>query len=53
MTTSKRSPSRRRPRPRAETWQDSDTLYLLRCYDVWSATPPRGCDCGNPLPAAA
>lgn len=24
-------------------WRDSETLFLLTCYDVWSATPPRRC----------
>lgn len=32
-------------------WQDSETLFLINCYDVWSATPPRGCQCGDPAPA--
>jgi len=53
MTRARRMPSRRRPRPQAKTWRDSDTLFLLECYDVWSATPPRGRDCDSPLPAAA
>jgi hypothetical protein len=53
MTKTKRSPSRRRPAPQANTWRNSDDLYLLKCYDVWSATPPRGCECSDPLPAAA
>jgi len=25
-------------------WADSAELYLLTCYDVWSATPSRGCE---------
>lgn len=29
-------------------WADSPELYLLTCYDVWSATPSRGCE---PAPA--
>ncbi len=24
-------------------WPESQTLFLLTCYDVWSATPPRHC----------
>jgi len=32
----------------AESWADSSVLYLLTCYDVWSATPSRGCE---PAPA--
>jgi hypothetical protein len=24
-------------------WRESRTLFLLTCYDVWSATPPRHC----------
>lgn len=32
----------------ANGWAESPVLYLLTCYDVWSATPPRGCD---PAPA--
>lgn len=35
----------------AGSWTDSDTLFLLNCYDIWSATPPRGCLCGDPAPA--
>lgn len=31
-------------------WPESKTLFLLNCYDVWSATPPRGCLCGDPAP---
>ena len=27
-----------------DNWADSSVLYLLTCYDVWSATPPRGCE---------
>ena len=53
MTRRRPASSRRRPRPQTETWRNSDTLFLLKCYDVWSATPPRGCDCGDSLPAAA
>jgi len=34
-----------------DAWQTSETLFLLNCYDVWSATPPRGCACGDPAPA--
>lgn len=26
-----------------QNWQDSQILFLLTCYDVWSATPPRHC----------
>jgi len=33
-------------------WPASKTLFLLNCYDVWSATPPRGCQCGDPAPVA-
>jgi hypothetical protein len=33
-------------------WSESETLFLINCYDVWSATPPRGCQCGDPTPAA-
>jgi hypothetical protein len=38
---------------RPDAWQHSETLFLLTCYDVWSATPPRGCACGDvaPIPA--
>jgi hypothetical protein len=53
MTKTKRSPSRRRPGPQANTWRNSDELFLFKCYDVWSATPPRGCECGSPIPTAA
>lgn len=28
-----------------------DIAYLLNCYDVWSATPSRGCECGARLAA--
>jgi hypothetical protein len=52
-TTGTREPLARQPRPEAETWRESDVLYLLKCYDVWSATPPRGCECGSPIPAQA
>jgi hypothetical protein len=31
--------------PQAEQWSHSETLFLLTCYDVWSATPARGCEC--------
>jgi len=27
----------------SQDWHDSQTLFLLTCYDVWSATPPRHC----------
>jgi hypothetical protein len=27
-----------------ECWAGSPVLYLLTCYDVWSATPRRGCE---------
>lgn len=53
MTGTKSIPSRRRPRRQAATWRNSDTLFLLTCYDVWRGTPPRGRQCGDPLPAAA
>lgn len=33
-------------------WPESKTLFLLNCYDIWSATPPRGRLCGDPVPAA-
>lgn len=33
-------------------WADSSVLYLLTCYDVWSATPPRGCEPAIVAPAA-
>lgn len=36
-----------------DTWQHSDILFLLTCYDVWSATPPRGCACGDVTPVPA
>ncbi len=26
-----------------QEWHDSQTLFLLTCYDVWSATPSRHC----------
>lgn len=29
------------------SWAESPVLYLLNCYDVWSATPPRGCEPAN------
>jgi hypothetical protein len=34
------------------SWPESETLFLINCYDVWSATPPRGCQCGDPAPDA-
>jgi len=34
------------------SWPESETLFLINCYDVWSATPPRGRQCGDPAPAA-
>lgn len=27
----------------SQEWHDSQTLFLLTCYDIWSATPPRRC----------
>ena len=33
-----------------DAWKHSETLFLLTCYDVWSATPPRGCACGDTAP---
>jgi len=33
--------------PPTEQWKHSETLFLLTCYDIWSATPPRGCRCGE------
>jgi hypothetical protein len=35
-----------------DTWADSSVLYLLTCYDVWSATPSRGCEPVVAEPAA-
>lgn len=32
------------PARRDGGWAGSSVLYLLTCYDVWSATPPRGCE---------
>jgi hypothetical protein len=52
MTTPHRMPPRGQPAASRDRWRDSETLYLLRCYDIWSATPPRGCECGAPLPTA-
>ena len=39
--------TRRRPRRRGPK-ETADTLFLLNCYDIWSATPmeSRSCDCG-------
>ena len=34
-----------------QDWRHSQTLFLLKCYDIWSATPPRGCDCRDTAPA--
>jgi hypothetical protein len=31
--------------PQTEQWKHSETLFLLTCYDIWSATPARGCQC--------
>jgi hypothetical protein len=44
-----RPPTRQRPPSdaRSDAWEHSDTLFFLTCYDVWSATPPRGCLCGD------
>ena len=50
MTENTAMPPRRQLPPKSKIWRDSDILYLLKCYDVWSATPPRGCECGSPLP---
>ena len=52
MKKTHRSQSRPPPKPRPETWRNSETLFLLNCYDVWSATPPRGKECTSPVPAA-
>lgn len=52
MTKIHRWPPAQRSTPAPETWQDSETLFLLKCYDIWSATPPRGCDCNSQQPAA-
>ena len=30
-----------------ERWSDSSTLYLLNCYDIWSATPRPACTWGT------
>ncbi|MDP6390588.1 MAG: hypothetical protein QF654_11895 [Alphaproteobacteria bacterium] len=27
----------------AGEWAGSETLFLMNCYDVWSATPSRDC----------
>ena len=35
-----------------DNWADSSVLYLLTCYDVWSATPSRGCEPVVAEPAA-
>jgi len=32
---------------RPEQWRHSETLFLLTCYDIWSATPSRGCECND------
>jgi len=52
ITRTRRTPSAQISRRQAASWRNSDTLFLLNCYDVWSATPPRGCDCRSYLPAA-
>lgn len=47
-------PLERHPQSQASApcdWPESKTLFLLNCYDIWSATPPRGCLCGDPAPA--
>ena len=31
------------------SWAESHVLFLLNCYDVWSATPPRGCEPANSI----
>lgn len=46
----RQSQNHRRPNAPCD-WPDSKTLFLLNCYNIWSATPPRGCLCGDPAPA--
>lgn len=43
MTTRNRHPIQSSGPKQPSDWQDSQTLFLLTCYDVWSATPPRCC----------
>ena len=52
MQTSQTRPPRTELQHRSDAWQNSETLFLLKCYDVWSATPPRGCKCGDVALAA-
>lgn len=43
MTQSNRRPAQPSESMERQEWHDSQTLFLLTCYDVWSATPPRHC----------
>jgi len=43
MTHSHRRPTQSSEPTDSQEWHNSQTLFLLTCYDVWSATPPRHC----------
>ena len=43
MTHPHRRPTQSSEPTDSQEWHDSQTLFLLTCYDVWSATPPRHC----------
>jgi hypothetical protein len=43
MTDPHRRPIQSSEPKDGQEWHDSQTLFLLTCYDVWSATPPRHC----------
>lgn len=43
MTYPHRHPTQSSEPEDSQEWHDSQTLFLLTCYDVWSATPSRHC----------
>ena len=43
MNTSKAPETQATPQHCTKDWAESKTLFLLTCYDIWSATPHRHC----------
>ncbi len=43
MQTPRKSTEKKLENPPACRWSESSTRWMLENYDIWSATPPRGC----------
>ncbi len=43
MAQKHRHPRQRSNACDSQEWRDSQVLFLLTCYDIWSATPCRHC----------